>query len=168
MRCCGLTPQFFQGLECVNILFALLFLFGNRDGDLPHLLSCKKKKDVCFKNMNMKKKRMSRLNKDFQEVCEFYVQSLIDTIGKQHAHIDVAELQSIWKDIIKPARKLKKKKIAESTPTPAMNLEYEKRKNQLANMRYDDLYRHCVRNGLQPPNNKDDMVKVILTRMYSS
>lgn len=111
---------------------------------------------------------MSRLNKDFQEVCEFYVQSLINTIGEHHAHVDVEELQSIWREIMKPARKHKTRQNAGSVPIPVMDLEYEKRKNQLENMRYDDLYRHCVRNGLQPPNNKDDMIRVILTRMYPS
>jgi len=114
---------------------------------------------------------MSRLNKDFQDVCEFYVQSLIDSIGKQHAHVDVEELQSIWREIMKPAvRKHKPRQNGENAPsTPTiMDLEYEKRKTQLETMRYDDLYRHCVRNGLQPPNNKEDMVRVILTRMYPS
>lgn len=111
---------------------------------------------------------MSRLNKDFQEVYEFYVQSLIDTIGEQHAHVDVAELQTIWKDIMKPPRKSNKpKQVIEKVPI-SVDVEYEKRKKQLETMRYDDLCRHCVRNGLQPPNNKDDMIRVILTRMYPS
>lgn len=118
-----------------------------------------------------KEKNMSRLNKDFQEVCEFYVHSLIDSIGEQHAHVDVEELQSIWREVLTPAvRKRKTTQDAGNAPTPAVatDPEYEKRKTQLETMRYDDLYRHCVRNGLQPPNNKEDMVRVILTRMYPS
>lgn len=113
---------------------------------------------------------MSRLNKDFQEVCEFYVQSLIHSIGEHHDHVDVEELQSIWREIMRPARKHKTRPNVESAPaTPTIiDLEFEKRKTQLETMRYDDLYRHCVRNGLQPPNNKEDMVRVILTRMYPS
>lgn len=111
---------------------------------------------------------MNCLNKDFQEVYEFYVQSLINMIGEQHAHVDVAELQTIWKDITKPPRKSSKpKQVIENAPI-SVDVEYEKRKNHLESMRYDDLYRHCIRNGLQPPNNKDDMIRVILTRMYPS
>lgn len=113
---------------------------------------------------------MSRLNKDFQEVCEFYIQSFISTIGKQHAHVDVEELQSVWREIIKPVRKHKTKiQNVQSAPSlTTIDLEYEKRKTKLETMRYDELYRHCVRNGLQPPNNKDDMIRVILTRLYPS
>ena len=111
---------------------------------------------------------MNRLNKDFQQVYEFYVQSFIDTIGKEYAHVDVAELHSIWEEILKPA---KKRTTTTTIPQPAATLldqEYEKRKTHLETMRYEELLRHCVRNRLQPPNNKDDMVRVILTRMYPS
>lgn len=106
------------------------------------------------------------LNKDFEDVYEFYVQSLIDMIGKQHDHVDVNELQSIWRSIKKPLRKRKPRPPNKTFPT--VDLEYQKRKTHLESMRYDDLYRHCIRNGLQPPNNKNDMIKVILTRMYPS
>ena len=117
---------------------------------------------------------MSRLHKDFQEVYEFYVQSFIDTIGKQYGHVDVAEVQSIWEETLKPVVRKRRHTLRNTASTTAstlrldVDLEYEKRKKQLEMMRYDDLFRHCVRNGLQPPNNKDDMVRVILTRMYPS
>lgn len=103
----------------------------------------------------------SSLNKDMEEVYEFYVQSLIEMIGEQHAHIGVAELRSIWKDIKKPAHKKKQ-------PSTDHDREYDKRKRQLENMRYEDLYRHCVRNGLQPPPKKEDMVRIIMTRILHS
>lgn len=115
--------------------------------------------------MVLTKEKTMSLNKDFQDIYEFYVQDLIDTIGQHHTHVNVEELRSLWKGIRNP----KRSKSSQSTPEmPPANLEYEKTKNQLETMRYDDLCRHCVRNGLQPPVNKEDMIKVILTRMYPS
>jgi len=107
------------------------------------------------------------LNKDFQDIYEFYVQNLIEAIGEQHTHVNTKELRSIWKDIKNPSPKCSKPREPQRI-VPPPNLEYEKTRNQLGMMRYDDLYRHCVRNGLQPPVNKEDMIKVILTRMYPS
>ena len=107
------------------------------------------------------------LNKDFEEIYEFYVQSLIESIGKHHTHVNIAELKTIWKQIKTPVRKTKPPKVCPNPPVE-QNIEYEKRKNHLENMQYDDLYRHCVRNGFHPPAKKHDMIKLILTRWYPS
>jgi hypothetical protein len=115
--------------------------------------------------MVLTKEKTMSLNKDFQDIYEFYVQDLIGSIGENHTHVDVEELRSIWKDIRNPKRS---KPTGPQRIVPPPNLEYEKTRNQLGMMRYDDLHRHCVRNGLQPPTNKEDMIKVILTRMYPS
>ncbi len=101
------------------------------------------------------------MNKDMDDVYEFYVRSLMDRIGELHTHVDMAELRSIWRDIKRPVRRRRTRPQRDSLS------EYEKRKRQLEGMRYEDLCRHCVRNGLQPPNNRDDMIKIILTRGVS-
>lgn len=109
------------------------------------------------------------LNRDFEEIYEFYVQSLIEMIGEKHNHIDTKELNIIWKDIKKPSNIKKKKTDDKQILNNNFDFEYEKKKNQLASslnsMKYDDLYRHCLRNGIQPPNNRNDMIKAIITKM---
>jgi hypothetical protein len=106
------------------------------------------------------------LNRDFEEIYEFYVQSLIDTIGETNPHIDTKELRTLWKGIKNPHKDTKTKR--EKTTLCHGNIENEKRKTQLEAslmmMKYDDLCRHCLRNGIQPPNNREDMIKAIITK----
>jgi hypothetical protein len=112
------------------------------------------------------------LNKDFEGIYEFYVRTLMETIAKQNDNVSVAELRSIWKEIKTPTKQKKtrvKKKKETIIENVRMDPVFEKKKKLVEMMKYDDLYRHCIRNGIQqPPANKDDMIKVILTKMYPS
>lgn len=105
------------------------------------------------------------LNRDFEEIYEFYVQSLIDTIGESKPHIDTTELRAIWRNIKTPNRSKKPQRKKEQYQEKN---EQEKKKSQLeaslVMMKYDDLCRHCLRNGIQPPNNREDMIKAIITK----
>lgn len=118
------------------------------------------------------------LNKNLEETYEFYVQAFIKTIGDHHEHIPIDEMRAIWKNIKKPLKNNKKqqkqkKQEIESIIGNLMNCcenDLENRRNKieysLNNMCFNDLYRHCIHNGIQqPPSNKNDMIKIILTRL---
>lgn len=114
------------------------------------------------------------LDNDFKEVYEFYVGCFIEKVCDGHPQVGVAELKSIWKDVKQPVKKSQRQKKQNNYLTTASNNkkviddETQKKKQQLENslsmMKYDDLCRHCIRNGIQPPVNRDDMIKAILTK----
>ena len=102
------------------------------------------------------------LQKDFRTIYQFYVTELIKMITDQY-HVPEKDLYDIWKDIEKPPRKAKRSK--QSQEFTVKEKQEHKLWHMLSALKTEDLYRHCQKNGIQPPNNKEDMIKAIMTKL---
>lgn len=102
---------------------------------------------------------MNIINKDLEQAYDYYVGRLIGLIEKKY-QIDQNEMLHIWRNIKRPKRK-KRHGVNDSLQ--------EQKKYQIWNslnmLKYEDLCRHCIRSGIQPSANKQDMIKAIMTKM---
>lgn len=109
------------------------------------------------------------LNKDFIKIHEFYVGDFIKTMGKKY-HINPQELLDIWNESQRPTPLMpKQEKPCLNTRRHDVN-EHQKQKlwNSLHVLKHEDLSRHCIKNGIQPPLQKEDMIKAIVAKVYRS
>ena len=95
------------------------------------------------------------MNKDLEGVCDYYVGMLIDAITDGHG-VCGRELHGIWKNIKRPARGRKRSSKPQRSDQP---------RSILHTLKDDDLRRHCVRNGILPPTNRDDMIRVLTAKL---
>lgn len=105
---------------------------------------------------------MTDLSKDFRTLYLFYVNELIDRITDEY-HVPKHDLHDIWKQIEKPQRKARL--VKKTQPLTVKEKKLEQLWHTLHALKIEDLYRHCQKNGIQPPNNKEDMIKAIMTKL---
>lgn len=123
---------------------------------------------TCFlwkKERNMLKKN---LNKDLRAVHETYMNDFIKTISKKYK-IEPQELRRLWKEQHSSCdRKTKKNNCLETTKKQQPSSEQQELWKSLCMLKYEDLSRHCLKNGIQPPLQKDDMIQAIIAKVCRS
>lgn len=106
------------------------------------------------------------LNKDLVKIHDFYVSEFIKTLGKKY-HVNPKELLDLWNDRFhQPPTEKQKQPFC--LKTRKEQEQQQKLWDSLCMLKYDDLSRHCLKNGIQPPLQKDDMIKAIIAKVYRS
>jgi hypothetical protein len=100
---------------------------------------------------------MNRVNRDLEEVYDYYVREWVGEVERRYG---VGGLWGIWEGIKRPARRKPRPHRAEDTHQTAR----EKMRGLLRMLKPEDLHRHCLRNGIQPPAQREDMIQAILAR----
>lgn len=107
------------------------------------------------------------LDAECRLIFKFYFKTFVREIEKKYG---VVGLKDVWRETTEhkrtPNKKVKKQYITNIILNEKQHQEKEEKlRNALHMMKQDDLFRHCVRNGIQPPHNRDDMIKAILARV---
>ena len=101
------------------------------------------------------------LDAECRLIFNFYFKTLVNEIEKKYG---IMGLKDVWRETMEHGKKRKNRKKQETIHV-ILDDKQEKLRNALNMMKQDDLFRHCVRNGIQPPHNRDDMIKAILARV---
>lgn len=112
-------------------------------------------------------KERPMLNKDLRAVHETYMNEFIKTISKKYK-VEPQELRRLWKEQHSSCdRKTRKQTCIETTNKQQPSSEQQLWKS-LCMLKYEDLSRHCLKNGIQPPLQKDDMIQAIIAKVCRS
>jgi hypothetical protein len=91
----------------------------------------------------------------------------IKTISKKYK-VEPQELRRLWKQQHSSCDR--KKTCIETTKKQQPSSEQQQQQlwKSLCMLKYEDLSRHCLKNGIQPPLQKDDMIQAIIAKVCRS
>lgn len=100
------------------------------------------------------------MNRDFEQVCDRYVDAFIDAIARGHG-VCGRELHGIWSAIKRPKKERRRRRPLTTTPPPTP----QPMPSALQCLKDEDLRRHCLRSGILPPAHRDDMIRVLCANL---
>lgn len=104
------------------------------------------------------------LDAECRSIFRFYFKMFVKEIENKYGLVG---LNDVWKETMECEKKKKRKKNQQVLDHPQEQhlTRQDKLRSALHMMKHDDLFRHCIRNGIQPPHNREDMIKAILARV---
>ena len=104
------------------------------------------------------------LDAECRSIFRFYFKMFVKEIENKYGLIG---LNDVWKETMECGKKKRRTKNqqVQDQPKEQHDERQDKLRSALHMMKQDDLFRHCIRNGIQPPHNREDMIKAILARV---